>query len=81
VLKNTTSTSVAYEENGAYWYRYDTRSFGFSKNSYIDIRNVDFATSDPDYRLNWNIGGSSGGYRLGNLFPLNNNSNYFKIII
>jgi hypothetical protein len=53
ILTNTSSTSTAYLENGAYWYRYSGRSFGFAGNQSVHLNSVDVNSSNPTERLSW----------------------------
>jgi hypothetical protein len=41
ILTNTSSTSLAYLENGAYWYRVSGKSFGFSGVQTINLNSAD----------------------------------------
>jgi hypothetical protein len=43
ILTNTSSTSTAYLENGAYWYRVSGKSFGFS-----GVQTINLASADND---------------------------------
>jgi hypothetical protein len=68
-------------ENGAYWYRYSGRSFGFAGNQSVVLNYVDVSSSNPTERLSWHYNFSYGGYRIGGIINLNSNSQYYKIII
>lgn len=70
-LRPTSSTSVAYLENGAYWYHMEGRSVGFAESSVIKL---DHADAEARYascaeRLSWHLQGS-GGFRAGCSLPL-----------
>jgi len=56
----------------------DVQSFGFADTEKINLTPHD--TLDGDLRLSWNIGGSTGGARLGSLQNLSGND-YYKVIM
>ena len=71
--------------NRTYWYYTPnvagSRSIGFSPNQNIDQRNSDHFDLSSDQRLSWRITGDHGGFRLGSLIWLSNNTRYYKVIL
>jgi hypothetical protein len=72
--------------NGAYWYLTNEKSFGFSPSSNIKQSWVDMYDCNPlpctdNKRLSWYLGGGYGGWRLGDLYHLNNSNHFDKIIL
>lgn len=71
--------------NGAYWYLTKEFSFGFSPIYEIRQENSDHYDSDMGYndvkRLSWYLGGSWGGWRLGQLHNLGTSADYRKIVL
>ena len=72
--------------NKAYWYFTLSKSIGFSPSSFISQYNCDVYDHfnnlplDP-LRLCWHLdGGGYGGWRLGSIIKLNNDTNYLKLI-
>ena len=64
-LATTSSTSVAYLENGAYWYNYPGMSVGFAESSQVDLLYLDANMySECTQRLSWYLWGG-GGVRAG----------------
>jgi hypothetical protein len=55
ILTNTSSNSTAYLENGAYWYRYSGRSFGFAGSQSINLDFPDVNSDNPTERLSWRL--------------------------
>ena len=78
-LVPSSSTSVAYGANGAYWYYYSGKSVGFAASTSITLGVADIASSGCDYRLSWHL--RDGGWRAGCTKDLNGNSNWRKIIL
>jgi hypothetical protein len=67
ILTNTSSLVKAYLENGAYWYRHPTRSFGFSEDSEVELHFADTFNLTSIYRMSWHLNGNAnGGWRIGN---------------
>jgi hypothetical protein len=65
-LVTTSSTSSASGPfNGAFWYYFPGKSFGFASVRSINIYYVDESTSSCEYRLSWHLDGSSSGWRAG----------------
>lgn len=75
----TYSTSTAYFNNGAYWYRYAGYSFGFADSSAISLNSAD--TMSGAARLSWHLDGISGGYRAGDTLGLNGDTSWYKRVI
>ena len=61
----------------AYWYFTPNYSFGFAPTSEMNQWNGDQFDKSSNLRVSWHLD-TNGGYRLGNLFPLNINPNYSK---
>jgi hypothetical protein len=83
-----TSTNNPVLNNGAFWYFRFLYSFGFAPNKNISL-SPDQDTFDCDSskincpdtkRLSWIMYSNRGGWRLGNLVNLNNDT-YRKILI
>jgi len=83
VLQSTGSTTVAYFDNGAYWYNYYSKSFGFSNDASIYLNTADTSVSvgaGCEYRLSWHTLGV-GGWRAGCNTRLNSNNVYYKYVL
>jgi hypothetical protein len=65
VLRRTSTSSEVHQANGAYWYCCPGKSFGFSRNSRIDLKSADTEDTDGEYRLSWHLDSDSGGWRAG----------------
>ena len=63
VFTATSSTSIANENRGTYWYYYSSKSMGFAPNPYVSLGSADTAEGSSKARLSWHFG--SGGYRAG----------------
>ena len=70
--------------NGAYWYyspdANGSRSIGFAPNSGINQGNADGIDQFNNQRVSWHLTGTNGGWRLGSLIALDNNTRYYKVI-
>jgi hypothetical protein len=71
--------------NGAYWYHTPTHIFaghslGFAPTSNIDQNNADKFDLSNNERVSWDLDGT-GGWRLGNLYYLDDNTRYYKVIL
>ena len=64
----------------AYWYFTINKSFGYSPTSTITQNDADLYDRDSNFRLSWHLDNFLGGYRLGNLTGLNENTTYSKKI-
>ncbi len=64
----------------AYWYYTPTRSFGFSPTNSISQNSCDNSNLADNFRLCWHTNNIDGGYRVGNLYNLNTNSDYSKYV-
>ena len=78
----SSSTSVAYFSNGAYWYFYNGYSVGFAPASNIRLFNADWQS--PEYtdcaqRVSWHLD-LRGGWRSGCTFNLESNTVWRKMI-
>ncbi len=80
MMINTSSNTVGTLVNGAYWYRKNGFSFGFSDKSSINLGNIDLAEQSSEYRLSWYLGYNKGGYRIGSIRE-ENSTDFYKIII
>ena len=65
---------------GAYWYFTDGYSFGFAPNFTINQSSADSFDQSSNLRLSWHLVRSNGGWRLGNITYLNDDTNYYKKI-
>jgi hypothetical protein len=65
LITTSSSSSASGPFNGAFWYYYPGRSFGFASERSIDLRYVDILTSSCEYRLSWHLDGSNTGWRAG----------------
>ena len=88
----TDSTSIAYipskwkqSKYNVYWYHYNQKSFGFSKESKIVLNAADFIDKHTvfdafsQFRLSWHLDGR-GGWRIGTKRNLTYNNDYYKIV-
>lgn len=65
--------------NGAaFWYFTPNKSFGFSPTNKIRQNIADDNDEASNLRLSWHLDVNDGGWRLGNLVRLNNDTIYFK---
>ena len=64
VIRQTSGNQVK-EHFGLYWFHSYGRSFGFSKNSQVNLNSADTASSEAECRLSWHSDQSIGGYRAG----------------
>ena len=62
----------------AYWYYTPTVSFGFSPTNSISQNSCDNSNLDDNLRMCWHTNNIDGGYRVGNVYNLNTNSDYSK---
>mmetsp|Transcript_13723 Transcript_13723/g.38838 ORF Transcript_13723/g.38838 Transcript_13723/m.38838 type:complete len:479 (+) Transcript_13723:113-1549(+) len=67
VLKPTHSRYDFHEENGAHWYCWEGKAFGFSKGKQVDLFWADVCQFQGDDRLSWVLDGR-GGWRVGKTF-------------
>ena len=81
ILTSTSSLTTAFESNGAYWYYYSPKSFGFSATSTVSLGSADTASGDCSYRLSWRLDQGSGGYRAGCTTGLDSDLSWYKRII
>jgi len=78
VFTPTYSTTTAYLHNGAYWYFYDSYSFGFADSSSIQLNAADLLPGAN--RLCWHLTiNGFGGYRAGDN-NLNFDSTWQKVV-
>jgi hypothetical protein len=68
--------------HGAHWYCRRERGFGFAPNDDVERGNAwaDGNHRDDPLRLSWYIEGTSGGYRAGDVFGLENSSEWRKLV-
>ena len=64
----------------AFWYFTDSKSFGFSPTSTIKQNIADDYDQESNLRVSWHLDVKDGGWRLGDLVRLNNDTNYYKKI-
>jgi hypothetical protein len=86
VVFTKTAKNTPNLHNGAYWYYTPDcntcQSMGFAPNSTIDQYLVDIVDKSNNQRVSWHLsGGVWGGYRLGSLIGLNDNTRYYKVIL
>ena len=82
VFAATSSQNMAYENNGAYWYYYSPKSMGFASGPAVVLGSADVQDSpSPEDRLSWHLDQRSGGYRVGTVKELNNNADYYKVVM
>jgi hypothetical protein len=78
VFTPTSSLSQGTLRNGAYWYNYPSKGFGFAGVSSITLSVCDTITAtNSSTRLCWHV--TAGGYRIGTLRSLNSNTVYYKV--
>jgi hypothetical protein len=66
VMKRTSSTTVAHQDNGVWWYFYNDKSFGFSPVEAIKLNGADTCEVRVAERLSWHVtAAGSTGYRAG----------------
>jgi hypothetical protein len=63
---------------GTYWYLTDGQSFGFAPNSQISQTSADTTDQSSNLRLSWHLVVANGGWRLGNITYLNDDTTYYK---
>jgi hypothetical protein len=54
---------------------------GFAPNSTIDQFSADFFDESNNQRVSWLLNTPLGGYRLGSLYDLYDNTRYYKVIL
>ena len=81
VVLTPTAKNTPNLHNGAYWYYSPDYSIGFAPNATIAQYSVDNYDQSNNQRVSWHLTGYDGGYRLGSLIDLNNNSRYYKVIL
>ena len=81
-LNITTKTNLDQPKmyGAAYWYFTDLKSFDFSPTSTITQNIADNYDKASNLRVSWHLDEKSGGWRLGDLVELNDNSMYYKKI-
>ena len=87
ITEETSSTSEATFNNGAYWYFYEYYSsyysFGFAPDDAISLSSSahygDTYSSSCEQRLSWITSGSYGGYRAGCDTSLYDDSTRYKV--
>jgi len=67
LLTHTTGRYDLREENGAYWYMWPGKAFGFSQAKQVDLFWADVCQTESESRLSWVIDGR-GGWRVGKTF-------------
>jgi hypothetical protein len=71
--------------NGAYWYYTPdvehSRSMGFAPNSTVRQGYADYFDLSNNQRVSWFLNIQAGGWRLGSLYDLNDNTRYYKVIL
>jgi len=83
VFAATSSTSIAYENRGVYWYHYSSRAMGFAPISTIQLSNPDVYHSNSGAtkatRLSWYLDTSWIGYRAGS--TSDSTANLYKVVL
>ena len=79
VSVTTSSTTIAYAHNGAYWYFTPSQSLGFARSETISLNSADVVSSDCAYRLSWHLSGG-GGWRAGCSTGLNGDRTWKKVV-
>ncbi|CAF0727637.1 unnamed protein product [Brachionus calyciflorus] len=64
----------------AFWHFTPKESFGFAPNSEINQNNADFSNHYDNSRLSWHIDRNGGGWRLGSIIYLNNDTSHKRYI-
>eukprot|EP00873_Tetraselmis_striata_P039448 jgi/Tetstr1/459712/TSEL_005065.t1 len=67
VLQPTNGRYDFHEENGAHWYCWNGKAFGFSRGKQVDLFWADVCQFEGDNRLSWVLDGR-GGWRVGKTF-------------
>jgi hypothetical protein len=67
VLQPTHGRYDFHEENGAHWYCWSGKAFGFSRGKQVDLFWADVCQFEGDNRLSWVLDGR-GGWRVGKTF-------------
>ena len=80
VVFTKTAKNTPNLHNGAYWYYTPGNSTGFSPNSTVYQFNADSFDRSNNQRVSWDLD-DSGGWRLGSLINLDNNTRYYKVIL
>jgi hypothetical protein len=85
VIFNETPKNTPNLYNGAYWYyspdESDIQSMGFAPNSTINQFSADYFDHSNNQRVSWHLNDSIGGWRLGSLIELNDDTRYYKVIL
>jgi len=76
-ILQTTITNQPVLINNAYWYNTPGKSFGFAPTSIITQNSCDTTGPNDPQRLCWHMDGSSGGYRIGAIYP---SGSYLKLV-
>lgn len=79
VLRRTTSRTEAHEHNGAHWYCFKGKGFGFAPNGTVNVGSADTHDKDSPHRLSWHMTGS-GGWRAGSACRLSDSAEWEKLI-
>ena len=81
ILAPTSSPSLAYyDSQGAYWYHYPGKSFGFADTEGVALSACDTSSANCASRLCWLLDQNVGGYRAGCATGLNSDSTWIKVI-
>ena len=85
VVLTPTAKNTPNLHNGAYWYYSPdiilSQSMGFAPTATINQYNTDTYDTSNNQRVSWNLDNGYGGWRLGSLMNLYNNSPYYKVIL
>jgi len=85
VVLTPTAKNTPNLHNGAYWYYSPdisgSQSMGFAPNATITQRDADSYDLSNNQRVSWLLYVGYGGWRLGSLIDLYDNSRYYKVIL
>lgn len=80
VLRQNTNWNQPQQFGQVYWYKTSGKSFGFSPTSTIRQTTADNEDLTSSQRLSWLLDQNMGGYRVGSVRSLHDNSQWRKII-
>jgi hypothetical protein len=80
VFAKTAYTNTAYCYDGACWYNYPGKSFGFAPSYTVSLSPGDTYSAYDTQRVSWNLDNNLGGYRSGTSSNLNSDSTYRKLV-
>ena len=80
VVFRNTSANQPNLHNEAYWYYTHDKSIGYAPISNINQANCDSNESSDNKRLCWHFTGGAGGWRIGSIVGLNDDTRFTKTI-